>query len=186
MRCTGVLPKELWMSFRRESSESWMMCSKTGEQMLKVTVELWPGGRESGRRVIATADIVRIKNGVLADYEEELHEALLEDTGVGEIATVRAYPRWSASVWHLVARCIAAALNGGKEELPERPVLPEVPVHTSADGTPYVRMREIPEPARALFAKNMSSSTCTLIKEDEEPRGGVYAWDCQAFLEGRR
>lgn len=28
--------------------------------MLKVTVELWPGDRESGRRVIATADIGRV------------------------------------------------------------------------------------------------------------------------------
>ena len=46
--------------------------------------------------------------------------------------------------------------------------------------------REIPEPARTLFAKNMSSSTCPLVKEDEEPRGCVYAWDWQAFLEGRR
>ena len=156
------------------------------EQMLKVIIELWPGGREAGRRVIATADIGRVKDGQLADYEVELQEKLLEHIGVGEIAHVREYPRWSASVWDLVGRCIAAALNGGKEELPPRPVLPEVPVHTSADGTPYVRMREIPEPARALFAKNMSSSTCPLIKEDEEPRGCVYAWDWQAFLEGRR
>jgi len=185
MRCTGVFPKELWMSFRRESSESWMMCSKTGEQMLKVTVELWPGGRESGRRVIATADIVRIKNGVLADYEVELHEALLEDTGVGEIATVRAYPRWSASVWHLVARCIAAALNGGKEELPERPTSPEVPVHIS-NGTRYVRLREIPEPSRTLFKRNLYGSTVPLIEDDPEPRDCAYAHDWQAFLSGHR
>jgi hypothetical protein len=154
--------------------------------MLRVTVELWPGGQESGRRVIATADIGRIKDGALANYEVELQEKLLEHIGVGEIAHVREYPRWSASVWDLVGRCIAAALNGGKEALPPRPVLPEVPKHTSADGTPYVCMREIPEPARTLFAKNMSGSTCPLVEEDEEPRGCVYAWDWQAFLEGRR
>jgi hypothetical protein len=29
--------------------------------MLKVTVEIWPGGRESGRRTLATADIGRIR-----------------------------------------------------------------------------------------------------------------------------
>jgi len=45
--------------------------------MLRVIVELWPGGRESSKRVIATADIGRIRNGKHADYEVELHEALL-------------------------------------------------------------------------------------------------------------
>jgi hypothetical protein len=161
------------------------MPSKKGEQMLKVIVELWPGGRESGKRVIATADIGRIKDGQLADYEVELHEALLEDTGVGEIATVRAYPRWSASVWHLVARCIAAALNGGREELPERPTLPNVPVHIS-DGTSYVRLREIPEPSRTLFKRNLYGSTVPLIEDDPEPRDCAYAHDWQAFLSGYR
>jgi hypothetical protein len=42
--------------------------------MLKITVEIWPGGRESGRRVLATGDIGRIKDGALADYRVELHE----------------------------------------------------------------------------------------------------------------
>jgi hypothetical protein len=162
------------------------MPSKKGEQMLKVIVELWPGGRESGKRVIATADIARVKNGVFADYEVELHEALLEDTGVGEIADMRAYPRWAASVWDLVGRCIAAALNNGREELPPRPVLPEVPVHTSAEGTRYVRLREIPEPSRTLFMKNLYGSTCPLVTEDLEPRNCAYAHDWQAFLEGCR
>ena len=77
--------------------------------MLRVTVELWPGGRESGRRVLATADIARIKSGAHADYEVDLREELLGD--VGDTATVREYPRWSASVWDLVGRCIAAALQ---------------------------------------------------------------------------
>lgn len=64
--------------------------------MLKVIVELWPGGRESGRRIIATANIARVKNGALADYEVDLHEDLLGD--VGDAPTLRGYPRWSASV----------------------------------------------------------------------------------------
>jgi hypothetical protein len=38
-------------------------------RMLQVTVESWPGGRESGKRVTSTADICRIANGALADYE---------------------------------------------------------------------------------------------------------------------
>src|SRR5260370_39390373 len=68
-----------------------------GEQMVKIIVELWPGGRESGRRIIATANIVCIKKGALADYEVDLHEDLLCD--VGDAPTLRGYPRWSASVW---------------------------------------------------------------------------------------
>ncbi|CAG9236654.1 hypothetical protein BCAR13_80123 [Paraburkholderia caribensis] len=64
--------------------------------MLKITVELWPGGRESGRRVIATADISRTKGGALADYKVELCENALGD--VGDAAILRDYPRWSASI----------------------------------------------------------------------------------------
>jgi len=55
--------------------------------MLRVTVELWPGGMVSGRRVIATADIGRVKNGALADYKVALEEDPLDT--VGDIAVVR-------------------------------------------------------------------------------------------------
>lgn len=106
--------------------------------MLKIRVELWPGGRESGRRVIATADILRTKGSALADYEVELCEKALGNVGCAAI--LRDYPRWSASVWDLVARSIAAALNKGDEQLPSRPTLPEVPVH-ECDGLRYVRLR---------------------------------------------
>lgn len=81
--------------------------------MLKVTVELWPGGRESGRRVIATADIGRIRDGAFADYRVRLEEQFL--SSVGDEAVVADHPRWSVSVWDLVARCLAAALNDGRE-----------------------------------------------------------------------
>jgi hypothetical protein len=151
--------------------------------MLKVTVELWPGGRESGKRVIATADIGRVKNGALADYEVGLEEVLLG--AVGDTAVVQDYPRWSASVWDLVTRCIAAGLNGGNEELPPRPVLPEVPVHTSG-STQYVRLREIPEPARTFFRRNIANSGRPVIDDDPEPMDCVYAWDWQDFIEGQR
>jgi hypothetical protein len=149
--------------------------------MLRVTIELWPGGHESGRRVLATADIGRVKNGAHADYAIRLHDDVLGDIGT---ATLTGYPRFAGSVLDLAARAIATAL-AGNEELPPRPVLPEVTVHKSGT-TPYVRMREIPEPARTLFARNMRSSTCPLIEEDEEPRGCVYAWDWEAFLCGAR
>jgi hypothetical protein len=145
-------------------------------RMLKVTVELCPGGREEGRRVLATADISRIKSGPYSDYKVLLEEDTLGCVGS---ATLR-----SASVLDLVARGIAAAL-AGKEELPPRPLLPEVPVHVS-DGMPYVRMREIPQPARTLFSANMKYSTCPFIQEDPEPMGCAYASDWEDFLAGRR
>jgi hypothetical protein len=151
--------------------------------MLKVTVELWPGGRESGKRVIATADIGRVKNGALADYKARLQEAVIGD--VGGTAFVRNYPRWSASVWDLVGRAIAAALTGGKEELPERPISPDVPVHVS-DGVRYVRLREIPEPARAFFERRINGSTCPYIAEEPNPRDCAYAHDWLDFLSGGR
>ncbi|MEM5329551.1 hypothetical protein VSR34_23585 [Paraburkholderia sp. JHI2823] len=145
--------------------------------MLKVTVELLPGGRESGKRVIATADIARVRDGALADYEAELKEALIGD--VGDTALLRDYPRWSASVFDLVARCLAAALNNGKEELPPRPVLPEVTVHVRGDGVHYVKLSEIPEPAKTFFEKNLDGSGIP-------GNGCAYAHDWQDFLEGQR
>ncbi|MDH6149552.1 hypothetical protein OKW46_003477 [Paraburkholderia sp. WSM4179] len=149
--------------------------------MLRVTVELWPGGRESGKRLLATADIVRVKSGALADYAIRLYDDVLGDIGT---ATLTGYPRCAGTVLDLATRAIATAL-AGSEQLPPRPVMPEVTVHKSGT-TPYVRMREIPEPARTLFARNMRSSTCPLIEEDDEPRGCVYAWDWEDFLRGAR
>lgn len=127
--------------------------------MLRVTVELWPGGRESSKKVIASADIGRVKNGAHADYEVRLSESPIGSVGIGH---VREYPRWSASVWDLVARCIAAALNGGQEGLPSRPTLLEVPVHDSG-GLQYVRLREIPEPARTFFQRRIVNSTRPMV-----------------------
>lgn len=144
--------------------------------MLRVTVEIFPGGRESSRRVLATADVARVKNGALADYEIVLREDVLGEIGTGKLD---GYPRFAASVWDLVARAVAIAL-AGREDLPPRPHLPDVPVHHS--GTlPYVRFSEIPEPARTLFKRNMRLSTVPVIDEDPEPTGCAYAWDWQAF-----
>ena len=78
--------------------------------MLRVTVELWPGGRESSKRVIATADIGRVRSGALADYKVRLEGMPLGM--VGEDVIVHDYPRWSASILDMVARCIAVALSG--------------------------------------------------------------------------
>jgi hypothetical protein len=147
--------------------------------MLKVTVELCPGGRASGSRVLATAKIGRVKDGALADYRVELHEDVQGE--IGE-AALHDYPRYASSVWDLVARAVAVALTG-KEELPPRPQQLEVPVRTSGN-TPYVRLREIPEPARSLFQKRIAYSTRPVIEEDPIPMDCVYSWDWFDFLAG--
>lgn len=66
--------------------------------MLRVTVELFPGGRESGRRTLATADIARERSGALADYSIGMNEDFLEDVYAGEL---KDYPRESGStgIW---------------------------------------------------------------------------------------
>lgn len=149
--------------------------------MLKVTVELWPGGRERCRRVLATAEIARIKVGAHADYEVRLQEEVLGDVGSG---VLHQYPRFAGSVWDLVARGIAMALSG-YEELPPRPSSPSVPVHWSGD-IPYVRTREIPEPARSLFLRGVRVSSMLVVEDDADLMDCVYAWDFEAFLAGYR
>jgi hypothetical protein len=134
--------------------------------------------------VLATADIARIKSGALADYEIELHDEVLEE--VGSIAQLHDYPRYSASVWDLVARGIAAALSEGKEELPARPLPPDVTVHKSSDGRAYVRMSEIPEPTQTLFRQNMSHSSRPYVEDDSTPRDCEYVHDWSDFLAGGR
>ncbi|MFP4896909.1 hypothetical protein [Paraburkholderia sp. EG304] len=145
--------------------------------MLRITIELLPGGREDGKRVIATADIARVSSGALADYGVALDDAVLGQ--VGERATVRGYPRWAGSVWDLVARCVAAALNPGREALPPRPAPPQVTVRMNAAGYRYVRLDEIPEPARTYFDKTLAGSGIP-------DHGCAFAHDWFDFLNGQR
>ena len=149
--------------------------------MLKVIVEFWPGGRDNGRRVLATAKIGRVKNGALADYKVELHEDVLGDLGA---ATLHGYPRFATTIWDLVARAIAIGLTG-KEGLPPRPQPLDVPIR-KAGNLAYVRLREIPEPAHSLFRKRLAYSTQPVIEEDAEPMDCAYAWDWLDFLAGAR
>ncbi|MGF6634885.1 hypothetical protein [Paraburkholderia sp. MM6662-R1] len=149
--------------------------------MLRVTIELLPGGRESGKRVIATADIARVSEapfGALADYRVVLKDAVLGGE-IGERAVVRSYPRWATSVWDLVARGIAAALNQDTESLPPRPTKPEVTVHTNEAGFRYVRLDEIPEPTRTFFDRKLAGSGIP-------DHGCAYAHDWFDFLNGQR
>lgn len=144
--------------------------------MLRVTVELLPGGRVQGRQTLATADIGRIRSGALADYQVEMEEGLLPDQIWS--GALQEYPRWSASVWDLVARGIAVALTG-KEELPPRPQLPQVPVHTGDGGMQIVHLDEIPEPTRTFFEHNLCGS-------GTPGAGMAFAWDWDDFLAGQR
>ena len=148
--------------------------------MLRITVELLPGGREQEKRVIATADIARVSDGrfgALADYRVALQDAVLSE--VGERAVVRSYPRWAASVWDLVARGIAAALNQDIEALPARPAKPQVKVHTNDAGFRYVRLDEIPEPTRTFFDRKLAGSGIP-------DHGCAYAHDWFDCLNGYR
>jgi hypothetical protein len=116
-----------------------------------VTVELCPGGSENGKRILAHAEISNVKSGALASYRVQLFDDVLGDIGTSLLTE---YPRMATTIWDLVGQGIAVALTG-KEQLPERPPLPDVPVHKSdGDGSiPYVRFAEIPEPARTLFKR---------------------------------
>ncbi|MBB5499992.1 hypothetical protein [Paraburkholderia sp. MM5384-R2] len=145
--------------------------------MLRITIELLPGGREDGKRVIATADIARVSSGALADYRVALDDAVLRQ--VGARATVRGYPRWAGSVWDLVARCVAAALNQGREALPPRPAPPQVTVHVNGAGYRYVRLDKIPEPARTYFDRKLAGSGIP-------DHGSAFAHDWFDFLNGQR
>jgi hypothetical protein len=83
--------------------------------MLRVTVELWPGGRESGSRVLATAKIGRIKNGALADYKVELHEDVQGEIGA---ATLDDYPRYDHMGPGSTCCCDGADWEGGTTSTP--------------------------------------------------------------------
>jgi hypothetical protein len=115
--------------------------------------------------------------GALADYRVALKDEVLGE--VGEPAMVRSYPRWAGSVWNLVAHCLATALNEGHEELPPRPAKPEVTVRMNDAGYRYVRLDEIPEPARTFFDQTLAGSGIP-------DHGCAYAHDWFDFLNGQR
>ena len=141
--------------------------------MLKITVSLIPGGVGSEHK-LGELHIANVGGAAHADYECVL---ISDDLPEPVRATVQRYPRWSATVWDLVARAIATALND-RERLPRRPSLVSVPIHM--DGTlAYVRMAEIPEPVRSIFERRMFGSTVPVIDGEKDC---VYAWDWQAFI----
>lgn len=149
--------------------------------MLCITIELLPGGSEHGRRVLASGEIARVTGGRLATYSVALSEESLGSIGNCKLV---AYPRYAATIWDMVARCVAIAMTG-HEQLPVRPGLPEVPVRR-AGSVAYVRLSEIPQPARALFERNLQSSTQTLIAGVDESCDCVRLTLWESFLDGNR
>lgn len=149
--------------------------------LLRITIELLPDGSEIGHRTIASADIGRISGGRLGTYAVTLSEEPIGLVGEGRLTD---YPRYATSIWDLVARCIAVAMTG-KEELPSRPTGLTVPIR-HLDSLAYVRLTEIPEPARSLFERNIEQSSRPLVSGEAEPRGCAYLWDWEDFLDGRR
>jgi len=148
--------------------------------MLRVTVELLPSGRESGKRVLATAVIART-GGVGPTPEQDYVIRITAEGGAQHAGAVKKYPRWSASIFDLVARAIVSALTGA-ERLPRRPRLLRIPVYEDGD-TRYVKLSDIPEPARSAFESRLLGSTCPVIDGIAD---AAYAHDWQDFLAGRR
>jgi len=148
--------------------------------MLRVTVELLPGGREASRRAIASACITRVTGGMSPDYRVVLNEEFVEAAHEGE---VRSYPRWAAeSIWDFVVRCVLGGLTK-REELPPRPSALAIPL--LEDGrVRYVRLDDIPPRARAAFRASLYGSTVPFIAAAEGET--AYAWDWLDFLHGRR
>ncbi|MGB9109845.1 MAG: hypothetical protein WCC39_14280 [Telluria sp.] len=75
--------------------------------MLKVTVHSGLLASRSEANQLAVLDVAYQKKSALADYVVALS---LRGSGEVSPAFVRNYPRWSASVWDLVARALAQTL----------------------------------------------------------------------------
>jgi len=117
----------------------------------------------------------------LAAYHAILTEEPFGVVGEGQLAD---YPRYAASIWDLAARCIAVAMTG-KEELPGRPTTPDIPIHHSG-SLAYVCFREIPEPTRTFFDRNIDESNRPVVEGETELKGCAYLLDWERFLDGRR
>lgn len=146
--------------------------------MLKIAISIIPNGVGKERQ-LAELHIANIGGGALADYKYSV-SAEGTDEASGYITR---YPRWSASVLDLVARAIAKALTG-REALPRRPRPIKVPVRIDINaGTKYVRVREIPEPAKSAFVKQLGSRARPSISGEDDC---VHAEDWLQFIELRR
>ena len=76
--------------------------------MLKVTLHNSKPGRTSPNNLLGKLDIGYAKLNSMADYK-----AMMLSAGIGEHAPISLtdYPRWSASMWDLIARVICIGIN---------------------------------------------------------------------------
>ena len=149
--------------------------------MLRITVELVPNGREAEKRTLAIADIGNVSRGAMANYRVRVSEEHVTD---GKLASVKEYPRWSASIWDLVLRCVAKA-QYGEEQIPRRPPLLEIPMRRG-DGYSYVRIADIPEPMRTAFRNNLDARMSGTPPGDGTPGGCAHYVDWRDFQAGER
>lgn len=161
--------------------------------MLRVTIELLPGGRKEGAKVLSVAHIWNKGRGKTGfNYGVRLGS---EAPGIGHAeqaydasnkqGEVLDYPRWSESIWALVARGIQKTLrtSAKQQTMGSFPasIANRVPVLNS-QGISYVRFQDIPDFVRPHFEAFMDHRTAPLIEEEEDPRGCAYSWDWNSFL----
>lgn len=76
--------------------------------MLKVTLHHATPARVSAQNILGRLDIGYARLDATADYK-----AVMQTSGLGEQSpiTLTDYPRWSASIWDLVARIVCLGIN---------------------------------------------------------------------------
>lgn len=97
--------------------------------MLRVSIHAGPLAKMSVFNRVDWLDIGYADLGPIANYKALLFTA---GQGAGPPIAINAYPRWSASLWDLVARAIALALAPDPDHRSETiPALPEKPKHVA-------------------------------------------------------
>lgn len=148
--------------------------------MLKITVSIIPHGIGPERQ-LGELRIANVGGGRIADYRCTLSGEGLPQPLVSE---VRHYPRWAEPIWDLVARAICKTL-AERERLPRRPAPLQVPVLSDpSSGISYVRVSDMPEPARSEFLQWATGSSGPVI-EGETIGGCFYVSPWRGCSRGR-
>jgi hypothetical protein len=139
---------------------------------LQVKIALVPGGRGERRELVAaTADFRQMRAPVMCADQERGGSWETREVRVGSEDPLRLTVQClSQCVWDAPMPC------GAPQPL-------AVPIRR-AGKTPYIRMADIPEPARSIFRSRIRGSTVPVVAGES---GGIaYAWDWEGFLDGTR
>lgn len=158
--------------------------------MLRVTIEILPSGQGKKARVLSVAHIwnkgcskrgfiygIRLgQESPAIDHQQQAYDAA---NRTGEL---RDYPRWSASIWDLVARGIQRTLRTQTAQQSLGP-LPQsiadvVPVYQN-DDIRYVRLQDMPDFVQSHFEAFLANQTVPII---ESEGACAYVWDWHRFL----